>query len=896
MLPEPSNGPQKSVKAILENALNSKPGSPFDAAEFVKDYGNYTMKNAEDQAYLDKAVEIAKAEAAKAKASTPEPAAETAPDMLPEPTNLNESWIKEDLKYTLGVAEKEGDLHSLQVLADQWKQQIAANPDHDLVPFKKKALEIAEKKLAEGKPEEPVSSGVPKPSDGNAAQASLFEMFSNPEINDETKVSALSHIAAYSEVPDETKAYAKKLLDHMGAASIVSAPATEEPGSFLVMPTTNAQEEIHDVVNNDKLSPAEKVEAIKQIQATGVLGSDDEDYAAQAKKHLGVEEDKSKSSAAPTQTASSAETPEAKAWKPEDQHTYDVDALVDNKMTSTENKLQQLKKLATFGLTAQQEYAAQKMAELGQPFEPPPLVSEKAPLLGMKISEPTTPAGVNIKSMMASPHSTLEAKMKWTQGVINNESNFYSPATVAYAKEAMAELAKVQGTSASKPIAGAFKGTSKFKETVEVLSHQFDVATSPHTKNALLSKVYLMAQKGTNEGNKKFAQAMFEHMMKGGKKYEPGSAPAPKPQAPAAPATPKSTPAQPQHALSEGEKTEYAALKQNWQQVLEANKPPIDSLTSALDAAMLKPTVEEQKTAVAAISEILNPKGMGQTSANTFLNKVKSAYGVAAGQSVSQATSSLPTGASKLKQDAVYEKALKAPKKYTETIHHLEDASGVEVKARLVANTKNIPGDWYAKVTSAYGNSKNAMTQAVDKAMSDYANIAKGVRTGAENSSLAAYRDGQYDDINLALLGKYKMTPSAQAHINNINSAISKNYVPADTPVWRGLKCSLKELTGFDDPQEAVGRCFEHKNFASVSRSQQTAKNFGEKVMLNFTVPAGTNAAVMGGQATGDTGHFEREMVLSARSMFQVDKVEQKVVNGVTKHIVHCTYLGVRES
>jgi hypothetical protein len=102
----------------------------------------------------------------------------------------------------------------------------------------------------------------------------------------------------------------------------------------------------------------------------------------------------------------------------------------------------------------------------------------------------------------------------------------------------------------------------------------------------------------------------------------------------------------------------------------------------------------------------------------------------------------------------------------------------------------------------------------------------------------------------------------------------------------------MEKLTGTNNVQEMVGRVFEHKNFCSVSRSIDTAKFFGDQTMLRFTVPAGVNGLVMKGQAGG-----EREIVLNARSMFRVDKVEQQIDNygGYAKHIVHVTYLGTRE-
>jgi hypothetical protein len=95
-------------------------------------------------------------------------------------------------------------------------------------------------------------------------------------------------------------------------------------------------------------------------------------------------------------------------------------------------------------------------------------------------------------------------------------------------------------------------------------------------------------------------------------------------------------------------------------------------------------------------------------------------------------------------------------------------------------------------------------------------------------------------------------------------------------------------LTGFADPTHAVDRCFEHKNFASVSRAIDKSKAFaGGSILLKFTIPAGTRAMVMPKQS------WEKEILMGTNGVFKVDKVVNGEAHGV-KHIVHCTYLGTK--
>jgi len=335
------------------------------------------------------------------------------------------------------------------------------------------------------------------------------------------------------------------------------------------------------------------------------------------------------------------------------------------------------------------------------------------------------------------------------------------------------------------------------------------------------------------------------------------------------------------------------SLQSAWANVLPENKPILEGkekeLLDALDHTKFS-TTDEMLEAIKALEPIPFPVGMGQTSMNNFIEKVKNKYGVSV--PASPATSTLPAGASKVLQDETYAKAVKAGHHFLDSVSKFEDASGNKVKSRLVADTENIPFDGFAKVTASYGNSTDAMTQAVDNSMQNYADEVRKSLNADEQGVISDYQDGDYTPINEALLG-INSNPSkhTQKQIDSLKKIIEKTFVPAETPAWRGLRCSMEKLTGTNNVQEMVGRVFEHKNFCSVSRSISTAKFFGDKTMLRFTVPAGVNGLVMNGQAGG-----EREIVLNTRSMFRVDKVEQSVDQyGEARHIAHVTYLGNKE-
>lgn len=370
-----------------------------------------------------------------------------------------------------------------------------------------------------------------------------------------------------------------------------------------------------------------------------------------------------------------------------------------------------------------------------------------------------------------------------------------------------------------------------------------------------------------------------------------GTLPASTAQQPKAPEPVKPTPAAHGHKLSEAAKASYASNKAGWANALPANQPTLNEADAGLQAALAHPSAEAQLAAVKALSSIPNPTGQAQKSFNEHLAKVKADYGI----SVPQTTSSLPSGPSADIQQAIYQVAKGVTPKKIKSWQEYHDSKDNPVGANLHVDTSRVPGDYYAKVTSAYGdNSEDAMTQAVDVAMTHYANDTYPKLESNERDALTSYQGSGSTSINNLLL-----KGGSNAKTKAIDAALKKSFIPADTPLYRGLRCSLKDLTGFDDPGKSVGRCFEHKNFASASRSLDTAKAFAgyyhgnnsaDHVLLKFTMPAGTNGIVMPKQ------DWEREIVLDRNIMFKVDKVEQNPVGGgKAKHIIHCTYLGKRD-
>ena len=365
----------------------------------------------------------------------------------------------------------------------------------------------------------------------------------------------------------------------------------------------------------------------------------------------------------------------------------------------------------------------------------------------------------------------------------------------------------------------------------------------------------------------------------------------------ASPPKPIPVAAQPMHKLSSDSKKFLSDQVEKYldKSQVAGTKEKYHAVIAALDT---KGSVEDQQNAVGKLETFPNPSGMLQQNLNKFIEKAQLDYGVQKLQSSVPASGVKPTPAQQQKaQDGVYHALVKAPPKKMHLVTYHYDASGNEVGAVLKADTSKIPGDHYSKVTAAYGLDPNPVSKAVGEAMQAYGYHMGEARSDAANLAIWSYQGSGYAAINQALLNpEASHSPTIKKKIRQVANSIASEYLPADTPLIRGIKCSLKDLAGFDTEAESIGRVFEHKNFCSASRSERQAKWFAgdrHRVLLHFTAPAGCNALVM---ASGQTGG-EAEVVLPTNCMFRIDKIEKSTdSSGYDVHKVHCTYLGVKEN
>jgi len=331
-------------------------------------------------------------------------------------------------------------------------------------------------------------------------------------------------------------------------------------------------------------------------------------------------------------------------------------------------------------------------------------------------------------------------------------------------------------------------------------------------------------------------------------------------------------------------KNEFGGLVDNWDKIQPENQKAVAERLQALGDAL---ATSDDADIVKNLKEIapLTGGGLAKESANKILAALQSAYGAA------PKPAAAPVYAPKtVVEKAVYEQAKILPHTKKDLVEWHEGATGAMLKSRMRRDTSKIPGDFFAKATSAYGSDKaNGLQDAVDNVMTNYNHyVRQNILDSSERDIVDSYKGSGYHAINDPLVAnKGKMTTPRQ---KKLQAAIMKSFVPADTPSYRGMNTTLKNLSGFDDPEHSVGRAFEHYNFASCSRSESTARNFGEKVMLKFTVPAGANGLL--------AHQDEREIVLPANGMFRIDKVEQYPTGygGTAKHLIHCTYLGQKEA
>jgi hypothetical protein len=337
----------------------------------------------------------------------------------------------------------------------------------------------------------------------------------------------------------------------------------------------------------------------------------------------------------------------------------------------------------------------------------------------------------------------------------------------------------------------------------------------------------------------------------------------------------------------------HEELKKHWPNTLPANLEAVTAQNDKIEAALSLEDIDEQAAAIAAI-EPLGGNGMAKQAMDSYLAKVKKDYLVdtpSSGPDKGKTTSK--DGPATPKQaKAAKEISKLLPKRSNTESWHL-DSEGKEVRAVLRLNTKEIANDGYEKVTAAYGGDlANSLHHAVDSAMDEYANPVWDTFSGPQHAAIQSYKGSGYININQVMLeGSIDKNPGTKKKINAISAAMKTSRLPADTPVFRGVRVDLKTFTGFDNPEDCIGKCFEHKNFASVSRRLQTSEKFGTKTMLKMTLPAGMPAILL---PNGDQKYGEREIILDAKSIFRIEKVEKTNYHDES-YMLHVVYLGRRE-
>lgn len=344
------------------------------------------------------------------------------------------------------------------------------------------------------------------------------------------------------------------------------------------------------------------------------------------------------------------------------------------------------------------------------------------------------------------------------------------------------------------------------------------------------------------------------------------------------------TPSQKTKDLKAGIEANYDKVSPNLKGLMKAK---LDEINTALAAP-------DSQAALAKLDTIDMPHGLGQKSVNDYLTSLKADHGIAP-----PPPKAVPSVALTPKQQAHYEAVKAAPPIVHDRVHHATTHDGQPLKAVLKASSADVPGDWYAKVTAKlegdHEHGPHVVTE-LDPIIDAYtAEVSYNPLSDDHKDTLKGYQDSTCYAINDAMNSSPPKDPPPPGsalgkRIKQIKEAINKSVIPTNLPVWRGIGASFESITGFADPQQAVGKGFVHKSFASVSRNKQTSVNFAkDQTLLKFTVPAGTRGQFMPGQNGG-----EREIVLDSHSIFRIDKVEDGQSHGV-KHLVHVTYLGRRE-
>jgi hypothetical protein len=372
-------------------------------------------------------------------------------------------------------------------------------------------------------------------------------------------------------------------------------------------------------------------------------------------------------------------------------------------------------------------------------------------------------------------------------------------------------------------------------------------------------------------------------------KAEEPAAPEPAPEPTPAPEPAPTTPMEKAGKLPDQVKQQLQGVIDNYSKLFSENKIQVDSKIDEIYDALQEPDPEKLYKKSEAVNLLSNP---GYSQSIEATNKAIEEFQKYAADKAGK-TNYVPNTQ---KQQQVYADLKKIPHEERKSFSFLQNSKGEKIAALLDLNTESIPQDFYAKVSSAYGGlATNVNSQSVNSAMQDYNYHMKGMANQKEAIAMNYYKGAGHGEMNRLLLdpnGPESNHQYIKDHVENFNSIMNRAYVPAETPVFRGIPITFEKLTGFKDPSDAIGRSFEHKNFASCSRSDDTSKFFGNPetqtaVMLKFTIPAGVKGLVLGDQ--GPSG--EKEIVLPPRGVFKIKKVTL-VGKG---HVVEVEYLGTAQ-
>jgi hypothetical protein len=259
-------------------------------------------------------------------------------------------------------------------------------------------------------------------------------------------------------------------------------------------------------------------------------------------------------------------------------------------------------------------------------------------------------------------------------------------------------------------------------------------------------------------------------------------------------------------------------MKKYWPNTLPENLKAVQEKVGSLNQAVLEADQGETGK-LAAIEPFGSGQGAAKGATDELVSQVQIDYGVkldpqAAAKAQKEAAAQ-KAKAEKEQHAKLYKQFEERPHSYSDAVTKLSDAKGTKVRSRLVSDTEKIPHNGFAEVSASYLGTpthENANYEAVGKAMQKYSDATLLQRPDDQKQALYSYKGSGYTAINDHLLagnGIKSGSKSVIDKIKQIDAAMEDSYIPADTPVYRGMRCTLQQLTGFADPSHSIGRACE---------------------------------------------------------------------------------------